>query len=133
MDLNDKEESGAGTKIFGENEPSLKYGSKKQVVKGGILGFFIGLAVIVPGVSGSAVAVIFGLYEKLLYAFGNFLRRREPRHTGCVYLPYAFLIPPRASRIFSHSGLKMLVFSTRTGMSFLISSEFASITDLAFL
>lgn len=75
MDLNDKEESGAGTKIFGENEPSLKYGSKKQVVKGGILGFFIGLAVIVPGVSGSAVAVIFGLYEKLLYAFGNFFRR----------------------------------------------------------
>lgn len=91
------------------------------------------VTVIVPGVSGSAVAVIFGLYEKLLYAFGNFFRRREPRQTGCVYLPYAFLIPPRASRIFSHSGLKMLVFSTRTGMSFLISSEFASMTDLAFL
>lgn len=33
------------------------------------------VTVIVPGVSGSAVAVIFGLYEKLLYAFGNFFRR----------------------------------------------------------
>lgn len=75
MDLNDKEENGAEAEVSGESELSLKYGSKRQVVKGGILGFFLGLAVIVSGVSGSAVAVIFGLYEKLLYAFGNFFRR----------------------------------------------------------
>ena len=33
------------------------------------------VTVIVPGVGGSVVAVIFGLYEKLLYAFGNVFRR----------------------------------------------------------
>lgn len=54
MDLNDKEESGAEAEVSGESELSLKYGSKRQVAKGGIHGFFIGLAVIVPGVSGSA-------------------------------------------------------------------------------
>ena len=44
------------------------YQNKTEVAKGGILGLFIGLAVIVPGVSGSAVAIIFKMYEKLLYA-----------------------------------------------------------------
>lgn len=36
-----------------------------------ILGIFIGLAVIIPGVSGSAIAIIFGLYTAMLYALGN--------------------------------------------------------------
>lgn len=36
-----------------------------------ILGIFIGLAVIVPGVSGSTIAIIFGLYTAMLYAMGN--------------------------------------------------------------
>ncbi len=55
--------------------PDLKYENKAQVAKGGILGFFIGLAVIVPGVSGSAVAIIFKMYEKLLYAIGNLFKK----------------------------------------------------------
>ena len=59
----------------GEKELSLRYENRRQVVKGGILGFFIGLAVIVPGVSGSAVAIIFKLYEKLPYALGSFFRK----------------------------------------------------------
>lgn len=58
-----------------EPEPDLKYKNGKEVVKGGVLGFFIGLAVIVPGVSGSTVAIIFRLYDKLLYALGNIFRR----------------------------------------------------------
>lgn len=56
-------------------EPDLKYKNGKEVAKGGVLGFFIGLAVIVPGVSGSTVAIIFRLYDKLLYALGNIFRR----------------------------------------------------------
>ena len=59
----------------GEKELSFRYENRRQVAKGGILGFFIGLAVIVPGVSGSAVAIIFKLYEKLLYALGSFFRK----------------------------------------------------------
>ncbi len=38
-----------------------------------LLGVFIGLAIIVPGVSGSTVAIIFGMYAALLYAIGNIL------------------------------------------------------------
>ncbi len=56
-------------------EISLRYENKKQLAKGGLLGFFIGLAIIVPGVSGAAVSIIFGLYEKLLYAIGNIFKK----------------------------------------------------------
>jgi putative membrane protein len=39
-----------------------------------VLGLFIGLAVIIPGVSGSTVAIMFGLYASLLYAIGNIFK-----------------------------------------------------------
>lgn len=64
-----------GEQTSQKDDMPLEYSGKKEVVKGGVLGVFIGLAVIVPGVSGSAVAIIFKLYEKLLYAFGNILKR----------------------------------------------------------
>jgi putative membrane protein len=37
------------------------------------LGVVIGLAIIIPGVSGAAVAIMFGMYATLLYAIGNIL------------------------------------------------------------
>ena len=58
-----------------EQAPDLSYKNGKELAKSGLLGFFIGLAVIVPGVSGSTVAIIFKLYHKLIYAFGNILTR----------------------------------------------------------
>lgn len=54
---------------------SLKYENKKEIAKGGILGFLIGIAVIVPGISGSTIAILFRLYDKLIYAFGNLLTK----------------------------------------------------------
>ena len=60
----------------GEEEAvSLKYRGKKEGLKAAILGFFIGLAVIVPGVSGSAVAIMMKLYERLLYAIANIIKK----------------------------------------------------------
>ncbi|MBR2903230.1 MAG: DUF368 domain-containing protein [Clostridia bacterium] len=48
----------------------VKY-NKKSWFKSGLLGIFIGLAVIVPGISGSTVAIIFKLYRQFLYAIGH--------------------------------------------------------------
>lgn len=52
----------------------VKYKSKKQWIKAVILGFLIGLAVILPGISGATIAIIFGLYSKMIYSFGNILK-----------------------------------------------------------
>ena len=45
--------------------------NRKTWCKSAVLGFFIGLAVIVPGISGSTVAIIFKLYRQFLYAVGH--------------------------------------------------------------
>lgn len=47
---------------------------KDSTMKKGILGFFIGLAVIVPGISGSTIMIIFKLYNKILHAVANFVK-----------------------------------------------------------
>lgn len=62
----------------------LKY-NKKTWCKSAFLGFFIGLAVIVPGISGSTVAIIFKLYDQFLYAVGNFFKKFK----AC----FTFLLP----------------------------------------
>ncbi len=62
----------------------IKY-NKKTWCKSALLGFFIGLAIIVPGISGSTVAIIFKLYDQFLYAVGNFFKKFK----RC----FAFLLP----------------------------------------
>ena len=36
-----------------------------------IKGFFVGIALIIPGLSGGTLAMYLGIYEKLLHAIGN--------------------------------------------------------------
>lgn len=62
----------------------VKY-NRKTWCKSGLLGFFIGLAVIVPGISGSTVAIIFRLYDQFLCAVGNLFKQFKK----C----FAFLLP----------------------------------------
>ncbi len=62
----------------------IKY-NKKTWCKSALLGFFVGLAVIVPGISGSTVAIIFKLYDQFLYAISNLFKKFKQ----C----FAFLLP----------------------------------------
>ncbi len=57
-----------------EYEIALTEYTKKTWSKSALLGVFIGLAVIVPGISGSTVAIIFKLYDQFLYAIGNLFK-----------------------------------------------------------
>lgn len=57
-------------KTQGEGSPLVPHTTKSWIMAL-VLGMFIGLAIIVPGVSGSTIAIIFGLYTAMLYAIGN--------------------------------------------------------------
>lgn len=59
-----------------ETATEIEFGkyTKKSWLKSCLLGFLIGLAVIVPGISGSTVAIIFRLYDKMICAFGNLFK-----------------------------------------------------------
>ena len=53
---------------------NLNYESKKQWLKAVLLGVLIGLAVILPGISGATIAIIFGLYSGMIYSLGNIFK-----------------------------------------------------------
>ncbi len=57
--------------------------------------FFVGMAMgvanIIPGVSGGTIAVVFGIYEKLMHALGNFLTDKEKRREHITFLAVLFL------------------------------------------
>ena len=53
----------------------LSYKNFKEVVISIIVGFFIGLSVIVPGISGSTIAIIMKVYDKFMYATSNIFKK----------------------------------------------------------
>lgn len=53
----------------------LKYKSLKEIFVSIFVGFSIGLSVIVPGISGSAIAIIMKVYDKMMYSFSNLFKR----------------------------------------------------------
>ncbi|MDR2656168.1 MAG: DUF368 domain-containing protein [Oscillospiraceae bacterium] len=52
-----------------------------------IKGFFIGIALVLPGLSGSIFAVVVGLYDKILSSISNF--RRETKKSAAFLWPIA--------------------------------------------
>ena len=53
----------------------LSYKNLKEVIVSIIVGFFIGLSVIVPGISGSTIAIIMKVYDKFMYATSNIFKK----------------------------------------------------------
>lgn len=113
----------------GKQEDWLVYENKKQIIKALLLGILIGLAIIVPGVSGAAVCIIFGLYEQLLYAMGNLLRKFK----RC----FLFLLPIGIGAVIGFAlgflGVKRLInafpFAVVAAFAGLMVGSFPAITD----
>ena len=73
-------------KQFVETENAKTVLAGKSKLRAFILGIFIGLAVIAPGISGSTVAIILGLYAAMLYAMGHLISKE---YKEC----FLFLLP----------------------------------------
>lgn len=54
------------------------------------VGVAMGIANIIPGVSGGTIAVVFGIYEELMESLGNFLTNREKRWRYIKFLVILF-------------------------------------------
>jgi putative membrane protein len=54
------------------------------------VGGAMGVANIIPGVSGGTLAVVFGIYEELMQALGNFVTDRENRRKYITFLAVLF-------------------------------------------
>lgn len=55
-----------------------------------LVGMAMGVANIIPGVSGGTIAVVFGIYEQLMEALGNFLTDKEKRKEHILFLAILF-------------------------------------------
>ena len=58
-----------------EKEMDLSYKSFKEILISIFVGASIGLSVIVPGISGSTIAIMMKVYDKMMYAFSNLFKR----------------------------------------------------------
>lgn len=97
-----------------------KFGVGKRKVSLFGIGMFMGVADLVPGVSGGTIAFIFGIYEELLYAIktltGEFLSLLFRGRVVKAYklVPFGFLLPVLTGIVVS-----VLVFAS--GLEYLLS------------
>jgi len=63
---------------------------KMEYVRLFFIGVAMGIANIIPGVSGGTIAVVFGIYSQLMEALGNFVSDRKHRKEHIVFLAILF-------------------------------------------
>ena len=97
--------------------------------KSAFLGFFIGLAVIVPGISGSTVAIIFKLYDSFLYALGNLLKQFKKCFVFLLPIGIGVVIGVLLGFIAVEKLLAILPFAVVCLFAGLMIGAFPAVTD----
>ena len=106
----------------------IKY-NKKTWCKSALLGFFIGLAVIVPGISGSTVAIIFKLYDQFLYALGNLFKKFKQCFLFLLPIGIGIVIGVLLGFIAVKQLLEILPFAIVCLFAGLMSGAFPAVKD----
>jgi putative membrane protein len=106
----------------------IKY-NKKTWCKSALLGFFVGIAVIVPGISGSTVAIIFKLYDQFLYALGNLFKKFKQCVIFLFPIAVGILVGVGLGFIAVKELLKILPFAIVCLFAGLMSGAFPAVTD----
>lgn len=106
----------------------IKY-NKKTWCKSALLGFFVGLAVIVPGISGSTVAIIFKLYDQFLYALGNLFKKFKQCFTFLLPIGIGIVIGVLLGFIAVKQLLAILPFAVVCLFAGLMSGAFPAVKD----
>ncbi len=106
----------------------IKY-NKKSWCKSAVLGFFIGLAVIVPGISGSTVAIIFKLYDQFIYALGNLLKKFKQCFIFLLPIGLGLIVGVLLGFIAVKQLLEILPFAIVCLFAGLMTGAFPAVTD----
>ena len=106
----------------------VKY-NKKTWCKSALLGFFVGRAVIVPGISGSTVAIIFKLYDQFLYALGNLFKKFKQCFLFLLPIGIGIVIGVLLGFIAVKQLLEILPFAIVCLFAGLMSGAFPAVKD----
>ena len=93
-------------------------GTVRHYLRIWLIGGAMGVANIIPGVSGGTIAVVFGIYEDLMEALGNFITDKEKRWIYVLFLAVLFFgaliaivgLAPVLSWSFEHHPLPTVYF-----------------------
>ena len=94
-----------------------------------MLGFFIGLAVIVPGISGSTVAIIFKLYDAFLYAVSNLFKQFKRCFFFLLPIGIGILIGLAVGFFTVQKALEYIPFAIVGGFAGLMSGAVPAVKD----
>ena len=89
----------------------LEQYNKKTWLKSALLGFLIGIGVVVPGISGSTIAIIFGLYAQMLFAIGNVFKNFKRCITFLLPILLGMVVGMLLGLIFVKSLINLLPFA----------------------
>lgn len=103
--------------------------NRKTWSKSALLGFFIGLAVIVPGISGSTVAIIFKLYDAFLYAVSNLFKQFKRCFFFLLPIGIGILIGLAVGFFTVQKALEYIPFAIVGGFAGLMSGAFPAVKD----
>ena len=106
----------------------IKY-NKRTWCKSALLGFFVGLAVIVPGISGSTVAIIFKLYDQFLYAIGNLFKKFKQCFTFLLPIGIGIVVGVLLGFISVKKLLDILPFAIVCLFAGLMTGAFPAVKD----
>lgn len=112
-----------------EKQTDLPQYNKRTWSKSVVLGGFLGLGVIVPGVSGSTVAIIFKLYNHLLYAIGNVFKQFKSCFVFLLPIILGMVVGLLGGFIGVKTMLKFLPFATIGLFGGLMSGAFPAVKD----
>ena len=110
-------------------EVALIQYNKKTWCKSALLGIFVGLAVIVPGISGSTVAIIFKLYDQFLYAIGNLFKKFKQCFTFLLPIGIGILLGVLLGFITVKQLLEILPFAIVCLFAGLMVGAFPAVKD----
>lgn len=94
-----------------------------------MLGFFVGLAVIVPGISGSTVAIIFKLYDAFLYAVSNLFKQFKRCFAFLLPIGIGIVIGLAVGFFTVQKALEYIPFAIVGGFAGLMCGAFPAVTD----
>ncbi len=102
---------------------------KKSWLKSALLGFLIGIGVVVPGISGSTIAIIFGLYAQILFAMGNVFKSFKKCFTFLLPIILGMLVGILVGFIAVKSILDLLPFAIICLFAGLMCGAFPAVTN----
>ena len=103
--------------------------NKKTWCKSAMLGFFVGLAVIVPGISGSTVAIIFKLYDAFLYAISNLFKQFKRCFFFLLPIAIGIVIGLAVGFFTVQKALEYIPFAIVGGFAGLMCGAFPAVKD----